>query len=130
MSEYAIWTPKHSGHAPPFWKSGMSATYNVGNTAWGTICPDWNEGVNYHVPPEAVNAPFDAAAWLEQGRANLDKLPDGVVLPEPADPINEAILALHRFYEDKGIFFAPSQFKSACRKHFAGLTFPREQSNG
>lgn len=41
--------------------------------------------------PEALTArneddsAFDVAIWLEQGRANLDKLPDGVVLPEPKD---------------------------------------------
>jgi hypothetical protein len=43
---------------------------------------------------------------------------------EPVDLIDDAIWALHRSYEEKGIFLEPVKFRAACRKHFAGLKFP------
>jgi hypothetical protein len=74
---------------------------------WDIRDPGWALIYLYRVPAEAVNGPaaddardnahfdvvhlfpgekvFDAAAWLAEGRANADKLPAGVVLPEPPD---------------------------------------------
>jgi hypothetical protein len=57
--------------------------------------PGWSPPQKYRVPAETVNGPsaddsrndaeFDVQAWLAEGRANADKLPAGVVLPEPTD---------------------------------------------
>lgn len=85
---YTIWKPEHDGHAPPNWREGMAwKTYQGVNNSNPS---SWYEGVLYYVPSEALNSPnddaaFDVAIWLEQGRANLDKLPEGVALPEPKD---------------------------------------------
>ena len=97
MDNYVIWKPEHYGHAPPFWKDGMHRRFRLGED-WRDIQASdsgWHVGNEYRVPPEAVNGPpidahrndaeFDVEAWLEQGRANADKLPDGVVLPEVMD---------------------------------------------
>jgi hypothetical protein len=89
MDNYVIWRPERNGHAPPFWQGGMEAVL------WTTTNPDWAKSAIYRVPAEAVNGPaaddarndaeFDVQAWLAEGRANADKLPAGVVLPEPND---------------------------------------------
>lgn len=42
---------------------------------------------------------FDPQAWLELGRANRDKLPDGVVLPEPEIDYERYRAVLQKFYE-------------------------------
>lgn len=42
---------------------------------------------------------FDPQAWLELGRANIDKLPDGVVLPEPQIDYERYRDMLQRFYD-------------------------------
>jgi hypothetical protein len=82
----------------------MEASYTPLGLSW---TPKWDKGGIYRVPPEAVNGPaaddardnahfdvvhlfpgekvFDVQAWLAEGRANADKLPAGVVLPEPPD---------------------------------------------
>jgi hypothetical protein len=62
---------------------------------WDIRDPAWSLIYQYRVPSEAVNGPaaddsrndaeFDVQAWLAEGRANADKLPAGVVLPEPTD---------------------------------------------
>ena len=95
---YVIWIPERDGHAPPYFKiETLCVSYfNPFGKKWLMVSsPAWLEGVKYRVPPEAVNGPpiddsrndaeFDVQAWLEQGRSNADKLPDGVVLPEPTD---------------------------------------------
>jgi hypothetical protein len=96
-TDYVIWEPERNGHAPPFWKDGMEAeaSYSSPYVLWTTANPKWGIGGIYRVPSEAVNGPaaddarndaeFDVQAWLAEGRANADKLPAGVVLPEPND---------------------------------------------
>jgi hypothetical protein len=92
MDNFVIWRPERDGHAPPFWQDGMESSYTPLGLSWTR---KWDKGGIYRVPPEAVNGPliddarndaeFDVQAWLAQGRANADKLPAGVVLPEPTD---------------------------------------------
>ena len=97
MDNYVIWEPERNGHAPPFWKDGMvSQVWIEGIQKWSDWRnPGWYLPQKYRVPAEAVNGPaaddardnaeFDVQAWLAEGRANADKLPAGVVLPEPPD---------------------------------------------
>ena len=109
MDNYVIWEPERNGHAPPFWKGGMVSQLWIEDIPkWGDVRnPGWYLPQKYRVPPEAVNGPaaddardnahfdvvhlfpgekvFDVQAWLAEGRANADKLPAGVVLPEPTD---------------------------------------------
>ncbi len=50
---------------------------------------------------------------------------------EPVDPIDAAIDAAWDDFANGPLSFGPLSFEAACRKHFAGLTFPAwEQSNG
>jgi hypothetical protein len=113
-TEYAIWTPNHCGHAPPFWQDGMfwclRADYLKLYNNEGL--PFWNENTEYCVPPEAVNRPhveavyrpFDVQAWLAEGQANADKLPAGVVLPEPTDwamRLAEEFLSRPAYYSEE-----------------------------
>ncbi len=93
MDNYVIWIPERSGHAPPFWKDGMVCQFCIEPIQkWGyAYYPAWHVRYKYRVPAEAVNGPaaddarndaeFDPAAWLAEGRANLERLPAGVVLP-------------------------------------------------
>ena len=98
MNNYVIWKPERNGHAPPFWKDGMVCQFCIKpipkwrDIEWGNIrFPYWHVRYEYRVPAEAVNGPaaddarndaeFDPAAWLAEGRANLERLPAGVVLP-------------------------------------------------
>ena len=88
METSIIWKPEHDGHAPPFWQDGMVCqVYHSIRRRWidMNIPPSWQMAYQYRVPPEAVNPPFDPEVWLADGLANLDKLPAGVVLPEPTD---------------------------------------------
>ena len=109
MDNYAIWIPERDGHAPPFWQDGMVSRLCIEPIQkWSDIRhPHWDARYKYRVPSEAVNGPaaddardnadfgviylrpgekvFDPAAWLAEGHANLEKLPAGVVLPEPPD---------------------------------------------
>jgi hypothetical protein len=109
MDNYVIWEPERNGHAPPFWQDGMVCQFWMENTKkWSRLHnPAWSLIYQYRVPAEAVNGPaaddardnahfdvvylrpgekvFDVQAWLAEGRANADKLPAGVVLPEPPD---------------------------------------------
>ena len=105
---YTIWRPEYGGHAPPNWREGMEILEfrSIGTTEWRelAILPSWGKNYEYKVPPEALTAPkeddaaFDVAAWLEQGRANLDKLPEGVVLPNPKDWATELSEELRELY--------------------------------
>jgi len=51
-------------------------------------------------------------------------------VPEPVDPIEAAIDAAWNEYlanqSGRGIKSASENFSAACRKHFSGLTFPKE----
>jgi hypothetical protein len=102
MNNYVIWKPERNGHAPPFWKDGMVCQFCIKpipkwrDIEWGNIrFPYWHVRYEYRVPSEAVNGPaaddardnaeFDVQAWLAEGRANLERLPAGVVLPESPD---------------------------------------------
>jgi len=92
---YKIWRPEYDGHAPPNWREGMSRNFfSISRDAWLAVSSydkSWSKQHKYQIPVEALTAPneddaaFDVAVWLEQGRANLDKLPEGVVLPNPKD---------------------------------------------
>jgi hypothetical protein len=97
MDNFVIWKPARNGDAPPFWQDGMVCRIWIETTKewWGLCNPGWYLPQQYHVPAEAVNGPaaddarndadFDVQAWLAEGRANADKLPAGVVLPESPD---------------------------------------------
>ncbi len=117
-TEYAIWIPERYNHAPPFWQDGMlwchRETYPLLYNNGGSSI--WEEGREYYVSPEAVTGlavddtrndakfveirpfsagrEFDPAAWLAEGHANADKLPAGVVLPEPRDWVDEVWIKL------------------------------------
>ena len=103
MDNFVIWKPERDGHAPPLWESGMKwcvdedfpSLYRAGSF------PFWTEGCKYCVPAEAVNGQpvkvdFDYATWRGVGLANPDKLPDGVVLPEPTDWAMELVISWMR----------------------------------
>lgn len=80
---FAIWTPEYYGHKPPLWENGMVWRYRTTlQTEWQremTGEPAWVTAGSYQVPALAVDAPaFDYPTWAAQGRANADKLPDGV----------------------------------------------------
>ena len=66
------------------------------------------------------NAEFDIQAWLAEGRANADKLPVGVVLPEPTDWAMELVISWMR---DCG------NGMEALAKHIRTHCQPREVSN-
>ena len=102
MDNSEIWEPERNGHAPPFWQDGMVSQFCIKPTQpwrdvqwWDIRDPAWSLIYQYRVPSEAVNGPaaddardnaeFDVQAWLAEGCANADKLPAGVVLPEPPD---------------------------------------------
>lgn len=132
---YVIWIPKCDGHAPPNFDGLYSVLYfeQLGKK-WITVgCPAWLKGRKYRVPPEAINglpiddsrndAEFDVEAWLQQGRANADKLPDGVVLPEPTDWAIEIAKAWWNHDSDSGLI---TDLANHIRTHCQ----PREVSNG
>lgn len=95
MSEpYVIWRPQYDGHAPDNWDGGsVSFTWDGEKMWFDCTAPTWTPRYSYRYAPtcsqNADDAAFDVAAWLEQGRANLDKLPEGVVLPEAKDWADE-----------------------------------------
>ena len=62
--------------------SASSGVIHKCQCSGGYMVPDTSEALT---APKEDDAAFDVAVWLEQGRANLDKLPEGVVLPEPKD---------------------------------------------
>lgn len=68
-------------------------------------------------------ADFDPQAWLELGRANLDKLPEGVVLPEPQIDYERYRAVLQRFYDvsQNGVQPAPNGFDSIDRSQIRGV---------
>jgi hypothetical protein len=83
MTEYVTWTPEYDGHKPPLWIGGMA--WKRGKLDMTAYAPNWSSGLTYTISREAVSPPFNVESWLAQGRANANKLPDGVILPEPRD---------------------------------------------
>lgn len=142
MDNYVIWKPEHDGHAPRGWKDGMP--WGRDDLAFSVRVPTprfW-VGNQYKVPPEAVNPPveirhllpvekiFDVEAWLEQGRANADKLPDGVVLPPtPLDPWAESIHEALRAFRERDETSVSKDREDQIRYIMAHCQ-PREASNG
>ena len=116
------------GDAPEGWKDGMYWRGGLGN---GTGAPSWLEGKPYVVPAEVVykltiddtrnDAEFDVQTWLAQGRANADKLPEGVVLPEPTDWAMEVAYAYANGGKS-GLHGLAELIRTHCQ--------PREVSNG
>jgi hypothetical protein len=77
----------------------------------------------YLRPGEKV---FDPAAWLAEGRANADKLPAGVVLPESkdwADTLAAEILEMYVYVSTRVV---NAEVADLIRTHCQ----PREVSNG
>ena len=133
MDNYVIWRPERNGHAPPFWQGGMEAeaSYSSPDVLWTTTKPKWAKSGIYRVPAEAVNGPaaddarndaeFDVQAWLAEGRANADKLPAGVVLPEPTDWAMQVAVSWLRDCGN-GMEALAAHIRTHCQ--------PREVSNG
>jgi hypothetical protein len=133
MDNYVIWRPERDGHAPPFWQGGMEAeaSYSSPDVLWTTTKPKWAKSGIYRVPPEAVNGPaaddarndaeFDVQAWLAEGRANADKLPAGVVLPEPPDWAMQ-VAEKFCYHPDERLPDLAELIRTHCQ--------PREVSNG
>ena len=131
MDNYVIWRPERNRHAPPFWEDGMEASDMSLGASWTTANPKWDKGGIYGVPPEAVtglavdgarnDAEFDVQAWLAEGRANSDKLPAGVVLPEPTDWADKLVKEWREtpLCESRGL---ADHIRTHCQ--------PREVSNG
>jgi len=134
--EYVIWIPERYKHAPPFWEDGMESSYRVHGALWATANPKWDKGGKYRVPPEAVNGPpiddsrndakFDVQAWLAEGRANADKLPAGVVLPEPKDWADKLAAEILEMYVTVSSSVINAEVAKLIRTHCQ----PREVSNG
>ena len=135
-ADFVIWIPERDGHAPPFWQDGMlwclRADYpKLDNSKFSSI---WQEGWHYCVSPEAVTGPhveaiygpFDPAAWLAEGRANADKLPAGVVLPEPTDWAHKLAAEILEMYVAVSSRFINAEVAKLIRTHCQ----PREVSNG
>ena len=118
-TDYVIWVPERDGHSPEGWKYGMEASFRVYGVLWKTATPRWTKGDKYHVPPEAVTPPFDYATWRAEGLAN--KLPDGVVLPEPTDWAMEVAYAYANGGKS-GLHGLAELIRIHCQ--------PREVSNG
>ena len=117
-TEFVIWKPERNGHAPEGWKPGMSRRFRwLDNQTWSK---DWNyiagnnhewlASAEYLVPAEALNGPpakvdFNYATWRAEGLANQDKLPAGIVLPEPepehADWANEMVKQFNKFRKNE-----------------------------
>lgn len=120
-----IWKPERDGHAPPFWQNSMVCQFLSIRGRWIDMKgpPLWQMGYIYRVPAEAVNGPpvkvdFDYATWRGVGLANQDKLPAGVVLPEPTDWADEVI---SQFRKSRGITLTDF-IRTHCQ--------PREVPNG
>jgi hypothetical protein len=116
---FVIWIPERSGHAPPFWQDGMlwclPANYPKLYDKLGSSI--WEEGRQYCVPPEAVNGPFDVQAWLAEGHANADKLPAGVVLPEPTDWADTLAAEILEMYVDVSAHVVNAEVAKLIRTH-------------
>ncbi len=131
MDNYVIWRPERNRHAPPFWEDGMEASDMSLGASWTTANPKWDKGGIYRVPPEAVNGPsaddarndaeFDVQAWLAEGRANADKLPAGVVLPESNDWAMQ-VAEKFCYHPDERLPDLAELIRTHCQ--------PREVSNG
>ena len=126
----------------------MVASYRVLGALWTTANPKWDKGGKYRVPPEAVhrppiddsrndaefdvqawlavNGPFDVQAWLADGRANADKLPAGVVLPEPTDWADTLAAEILEMYVDVSAHVVNAEVAALIRTHCQ----TREVSNG
>lgn len=105
MSEDIVyWRPEHDGHRPPYWAFGMpwdtgsSVMRPTVSSAQSGGEPAWYFGLIYCVPREAVHgqpAAFNVEAWLDLGRANTDKLPAGVALPQKKTWADVAVEHMH-----------------------------------
>lgn len=114
-TDYVIWVPERDGHAPRGWKDGMRWIFQQKMQS-EQHKPGWFLGYTYRVPPEAI---FDYATWRAEGLAN--KLPDGVVLPEPTDWAME--VAYEYAHGGKsGLHGLAELIRTHCQ--------PREVSNG
>jgi hypothetical protein len=144
-NNFVIWIPGRDGHAPPFWQDGMLWCLRedypklYDNRGYGI----WEENTEYCVSPEAVTGPpiddtrndakpraiyllpgekvFDVQAWLAEGHANADKLPAGVVLPEPTDWAMQ-VAEKWCYHPDERLPDLAKLIRTHCR--------PREVSNG
>ena len=75
--------------------------------------PLWVARQTYYVPSEAITPAFDPEAWLAEGRTNLDKLPEGVVLPAEPDKIQQARdIVADMFAKQSSANETPSNFAS------------------
>jgi hypothetical protein len=82
--------------------------------------------VQYVVAAKPVTPPFDLEAWLAEGHANADKLPAGVVLPEPTDWADTLAAEILEMYVDVSARVVNAEVAKLIRTHCQ----PREVSNG
>ncbi len=117
MGDFAIWTPKFDGDAPPNWKAGMARSFRRlhSDAEWHLITEPssddlWWAKNEYAVPHEAI---FDYPTWAAQGRANADKLPSGVA--EALGPERDWADELHYLLQETKPSERCALIKSRCR---------------
>lgn len=96
--DYAIWEPKHDGHAPPNWREGMEWGVE-GDPPEFVADPSWFVDITYLVPAEALNSPNDDAS---EGKPT-----------DPRKSVHEALAILRDYSPDElakhGITLAPER---------------------
>lgn len=119
--QFAIWTPKFDGDAPPNWKAGMAWNCTTPQRECDQLVenerdPHWLMSCKYSTPTEALPA-FDYPTWAAQGRANADKLPDGVAeaLGPERDWADELAVDWFDDQEARGVESLAAAIRTRCR---------------
>lgn len=97
--DYAIWEPKHDGHAPQNWREGMKWGVEGKLSKIYRADPSWLVDITYIVPAEALNSPNDDAS---EGKPT-----------DPRKSVHEALAILRDYSPDElakhGITLAPER---------------------
>ena len=107
MTNYKIWKPEHTGHAPPNWREGMEWALDGGSPRTSTADPAWLSTFEYSVPAEALNSPNDDTE---------DRMRDYAIktlLQEGEDALNGLVRELREYPAEElakhGITLAPER---------------------
>ena len=107
MTNYKIWKPEHTGHAPPNWREGMEWALDGGSPRTSTADPAWLSTFEYSVPAEALNSPNDDTE---------DRMRDYAIktlLQEGEDALNGLVRELREYPAEElakhGITLAPEK---------------------